>query len=189
MNNTDHRRFFTSKKKKNPRPFSIPTFFPIISLCPKYCCKPKSLSRPFDPEIILRPRLIKQLQKELHRKLTLITAPAGFGKTTLVSTWIQQDKRPTTWLSLDENDNDLAQFFIYLIAALQQIDKDIGVDIQAALQASQTPPPVEHFLTTLVNEIATATKAFGRLGANPQENQTLRAQNKTLSWFSMTITS
>ena len=71
---------------------------------------------PFRPELVPRPRLIKQLNGTLHRKLTLLSAPAGFGKTTLVSEWIADCKRmepevPVAWLSLDTNDNDIIGAF------------------------------------------------------------------------------
>ena len=72
-------------------------------------------------KIVLRPRLIEQLNEGLDCKLTLISAPAGFGKTTLVSEWIASCGRPVAWLSLDEGDNDPTRFLTYFIAALQTI--------------------------------------------------------------------
>jgi LuxR family maltose regulon positive regulatory protein len=76
------------------------------------------------PELVPRPRLIERLNAELHRKLTLVSAPAGFGKTTLLSEWIADCGRadcgrPVAWLSLDESDNDPTRFLIYIVAALQ----------------------------------------------------------------------
>ena len=62
------------------------------------------------PKVVLRPRLIERLNEGLHRKLTLISAPAGFGKTTLVSEWVAGCERPVAWLSLDEGDNDPTRF-------------------------------------------------------------------------------
>lgn len=79
-------------------------------------------------ELVHRSRLMERLDAGLRGKLTLVSAPAGYGKTTLVSDWIQRRKGGVTppprvaWLSLDASDNDLARFFSYLIAALQQID-------------------------------------------------------------------
>ena len=105
------------------------------------------------PKIVLRPRLIDQLNKGLHRKLTLISAPAGFGKTTLVSEWIASCERPSAWLSLDEGDNDSTRFLTYLITALQTIVPDIGAGALHMLQSAQ-PPPTESVLTILLNEIA-----------------------------------
>ncbi len=72
-------------------------------------------------QVVLRPRLEERLKEGLHRKLTLISASAGFGKTTLVSESIANCGRPTAWLSLDEGDSDPARFISYLVAALQTI--------------------------------------------------------------------
>jgi LuxR family maltose regulon positive regulatory protein len=88
----------------------------------------------------------------LHGKLTLISAPAGFGKTTLASEWIAGRKRPSAWLSLDEGDSDLARFLMYLVAALQTMKADIGARISAVLQSPQQAP-TESVLTSLLNEI------------------------------------
>ena len=62
-------------------------------------------------ELVPRPRLIERLNAGLHRKLTLISAPAGYGKTTLVSDWIARSEIRAAWLSLDASDNDVARFF------------------------------------------------------------------------------
>ncbi len=106
-------------------------------------------------KIVLRPYLIGQLNEGTHRKLTLISAPAGFGKTTLVSEWAASAGQPVAWLSLDEGDNDPARFLIYLISALQTIDPDIGKDLLGALNAPQgQAPSTESVLTELLNDIA-----------------------------------
>src|ERR1700730_8803331 len=76
------------------------------------------------PKVVSRPRLIERLNEGLHRKLTLIAAPVGFGKTTLVSEWVEGIERPgasTAWLSLDEGDSDPTRFLRYLVAALRTI--------------------------------------------------------------------
>lgn len=86
-------------------------------------------------------------------KLTLISAPAGFGKSTLVSEWILNCGRQVAWLSLDENDNNATQFLIYVISTLQTISPNLGEDILTALQASQSPP-IDSILTVLLNEIS-----------------------------------
>jgi LuxR family maltose regulon positive regulatory protein len=114
---------------------------------------------PLRPDIVSRPRLIERLNTGLGGKLTLVSAPAGYGKTTLVSEWITSLKMPVAWLSLDESDNDIAHFLSYLIAAIEQIIPDIGVDIPAILEAS-ADPPVENLLTTLVNDFANAAPRF-----------------------------
>jgi LuxR family maltose regulon positive regulatory protein len=114
---------------------------------------------PIRPELVSRPRLIERLNAGLHRKLTLISAPAGFGKTTLLSAWINQCLISNTqslrfaWLSLDEGDNDPARFLAYLVAALRTIEGNVGQGVLAALQ-SPGPVNIEPVLTTLLNEIA-----------------------------------
>jgi len=110
-------------------------------------------------KVILRPNLIERLNEGLHCKLTLISAPAGFGKTTLVSEWVAGCKRPVAWLSLDEGDNDPTCFLTYLVAALQTISANIGAGALAALQSPQ-PTSTESILTTLLNEITAISHNF-----------------------------
>jgi LuxR family maltose regulon positive regulatory protein len=107
---------------------------------------------PHHLDLVPRPHLLESLEEGLNRKLTLVSAPAGFGKTTLLSEWIRDGGHPAAWLSLDKNDNDLSRFLIYLIAALQRIDPEIGIDVQAALEESHSPH-FEILLTRLVSEI------------------------------------
>src|SRR5216683_861716 len=76
---------------------------------------------PLRPNVVSRPRLIERLNEGLHRNLILISAPAGFGKTTLVSEWVEGIERPTAWLSLDEGENDPGRILTYLVAAVQTI--------------------------------------------------------------------
>src|SRR5438034_1853654 len=78
------------------------------------------------PNVVSRPRLIERLNEGLHRKLTLIAAPAGFGKTTLVSAWVEGIERPAAWLSLDKGESDPTLFLTYFVAALQTIAPTIG---------------------------------------------------------------
>ena len=111
------------------------------------------------PRVVLRPRLIERLNEGLYRKLTLISAPAGFGKTTLVSGWVAGCDRPAAWLSLDEGDNDPIRFLSYLVAALQTIARDIGEGVLGAVQ-SPHPPPTETILTALLNEIISIEDDF-----------------------------
>ena len=113
------------------------------------------------PNIVLRPRLIERLNESLSSgcKLTLLSASAGFGKTTLVSEWIDHSEKRVAWLSLDEGDNDLSRFLTYLIATLQTIAPDIGKGAAAAIQSPQ-PSPAETTLTTLLNEIAAFLDSF-----------------------------
>lgn len=113
------------------------------------------------PGIVMRQQLTDRLNEGLARgsRVTLISAPAGFGKTTLVSEWIAHCGRPVAWYSLDEGDNDLTRFLSYLIAALQTIKTGIGESLPAMLQA-HPPPQTETVLTTLLNEISTSTRDF-----------------------------
>jgi LuxR family maltose regulon positive regulatory protein len=115
-------------------------------------------------ELVSRPHLIERLNSGLWqnghaaRKLTLISAPAGFGKTTLVAAWTRalgEQSPPVAagWLSLDESDNDPIRFLTYLIAALQTAEPAIGHGVLATLRTPH-PPPVESVLTGLINEIA-----------------------------------
>src|SRR5436190_14346008 len=85
------------------------------------------------PNMVSRPRLIGRLTEGLYRKLTLISAPAGFGKTTLVSEWLAGGPRPAAWLSLDEGDNDPTRFLTYLVAALQTIAPTLGKEVLGTL--------------------------------------------------------
>src|SRR6267154_41863 len=106
------------------------------------------------PHVVSRPRLLERLNEGLHRKLTLISAPAGFGKTTLLSAWVAGSDRQVAWLSLDEGDNYLTRFLIYLVAAVRTIAPTLGEALLGVLQSPQ-PPPTESCLTALVNEITT----------------------------------
>ncbi|MBP1611032.1 MAG: ATP-dependent transcriptional regulator, MalT-like, LuxR family, partial [Acidobacteria bacterium] len=114
---------------------------------------------PSRPNVVLRPRLIERLNEGLHCKLTLISAPAGFGKTTLVSEWAAGCKQPVAWLSLDEGDNDPARFLAYFVTALQTIVPKIGAGLLEALKNPQLPS-IDHLLTNLLNEIAAVPDNF-----------------------------
>jgi LuxR family maltose regulon positive regulatory protein len=108
--------------------------------------------------VVRRHRLIEQLNQGLDRRLSLIAAPAGFGKTTLVSEWAAGCARPVAWLSLDEADNNTTRFLTYFITALQTIAPNMGAAVLGLLQSPQ--PPIEAILTTLLNEITTITDHF-----------------------------
>lgn len=111
------------------------------------------------PKVVLRPRLIERLNEGLHRKLTLISASAGFGKPTLVSQWLAHCGRPTAWLSLEEGENDPIRFLTYFVTALQTIAPNMGSGVLGALQSPQ-PPPIDSILTALLNEITTISNPF-----------------------------
>ncbi len=114
---------------------------------------------PVRPDHLPRPRLIERLDEGLDRKLTLVSAPAGFGKTTLLSEWARQSAFPVAWVSLDAGDNDVARFWSYLIVALQKIHTGIGGSVLAALRSPQ-PPSIVELLTGLINEIAQVPAPF-----------------------------
>jgi len=104
-------------------------------------------------KVVFRPRLIDRLNEGLERKLTLVSASAGFGKTTLVGQWAAGCNRAVAWLSLDERDNDATRFFLHLIAAVQSVAERVGKSALTAFESSQTPP-IESVLTVLLNEIS-----------------------------------
>ena len=106
-----------------------------------------------------RPRLIEQIEAGLTCKLILVSAPAGSGKTTLVSDFLRQSDLPAAWLSLDKGDNDPAQFLAYMISSLQQISAEIGQTAQDILQSSPSLPP-SGVMPSLLNDIAAATLEF-----------------------------
>src|SRR5450756_2557664 len=114
---------------------------------------------PRRPKVVVRPRLMERLNDGLHCRLTLISAPAGFGKTTLVSEWLAGCNRQAVWLSLDEGDSDPARFLTYLVAAMRTIAADIGEGVLGALQSPQAPP-TEAILTALLNEITSIPDSF-----------------------------
>jgi LuxR family maltose regulon positive regulatory protein len=112
---------------------------------------------PVRPGLVSRPRLVERLDEGLRtgRKLTLISAPAGFGKTTLVSEWAAgytPDMR-IAWVSLDKGDNDLARFLTYVVIAIQTVESGLGTDVLAMMQSLQ-PPAAEMMLATLIDDLA-----------------------------------
>ena len=109
--------------------------------------------------IVHRPELFEKLNTGLSRKLILVSAPAGFGKTTVVSDWIDQNKIPTAWFSLDKGDNDPAEFLSYIISGIQNIHKEFG---QSALKLLNSPnkPSVESIVSLLINEILNINQNF-----------------------------
>src|ERR687898_595426 len=114
--------------------------------------------RPFHtrPNLVARPRLIAKLEPEAGRKLMLISAPAGFGKTTLLGEWAasRSDEQCVAWLSLDEADNDPARFLSYLVAALQTVEKRIGEGVLSSLRTPGSPPAAGALTGALLNELA-----------------------------------
>ncbi len=121
---------------------------------------PTKLSMPQTrPKLVSRHRLFKQMNEGLRHKLTIISAPAGFGKTTLVVDWLTQNNQPNQgtslkfgWLSLEKADNDPVRFLTYFIAAIQQMSPTIGQEIQTTLASPQLPS-VESLMMPLVQDI------------------------------------
>src|SRR5580704_14494256 len=108
--------------------------------------------------LVPRPRLSERLDRGTASKLTLVSAPAGFGKTTLLTEWLAAGpaapagERLAAWLSLDRADSDPASFWTYVIAALRTVASGVGESALALLQAPQ-PPPIETVLTVLLNDL------------------------------------
>ncbi len=108
--------------------------------------------------LVPRPRLSERLDRGTASKLTLVSAPAGFGKTTLLAEWLAAGpaapagERLVAWLSLDRADNDPVSFWTYVIAALRTVAPGVGESALAFLQAPQ-PPPIETVLTALLNDL------------------------------------
>jgi LuxR family maltose regulon positive regulatory protein len=108
---------------------------------------------------VARPRLFEQINRGLDKSLILITAPAGYGKTTLVSSWLRETKISSTWLSLDEDDNDPIRFLQYFITALQKIVPTIQLDLLGVRQGKQPNPNIS-LLNLLINEISGQAAPF-----------------------------
>ena len=110
------------------------------------------------PPIVLREAMFSRLDLGIDQKLTLISAPAGFGKTTLVCEWIasrreQEDLLPTAWVSLDPEDNDPVRFWRYVLTACQAFDSQVSDPFLAFLSVPG-PPPLESVITAFINEAA-----------------------------------
>ena len=107
---------------------------------------------PARPNLVARPRLLDRLDQGLAARLILLSAPAGFGKTTLLSEWLAGSPSATSWVSLDAGDNDPVHFLNYLIAALQTIEPEVGEAAREVLRSPQ-PPSIQSILTMLINEL------------------------------------
>ena len=103
--------------------------------------------------LVARPRLSGRLHRGAASQLTLVSAPAGFGKTTLLAEWLAVTRAggSVAWLSLDKSDSEPASFWTYLIRALQTVAPGVGTSALSLLQSGQ--PPIETVLTTVLNDL------------------------------------
>jgi len=104
------------------------------------------------PGLLSRPRLVERLNQGAQRKLTLVSAPAGSGKSTLVAEWVAASRRAAAWISLDPGDNNPALFWTYVVTALRTARPDVGESALSWLSSAR-PPATEWILTSLINEI------------------------------------
>jgi LuxR family transcriptional regulator, maltose regulon positive regulatory protein len=109
------------------------------------------------PGFLVRPRLLQRLTEGTAGALTLVCAPAGFGKTSLLGDWARRSRQPVAWLSLDGGDSDPTRFWRYVAAALDQLRPGVGQRVEALFQGGQ--PPLEAVLTVLVNELVQGSEA------------------------------
>ena len=107
---------------------------------------------PVRSDLVARPRLVRSLEACMQHPLTLLAAPAGFGKTVLLSTWARQQQQSVGWVSLDSGDNDQAQFWTYVFAALDTLHPGLGAKPLSLLQSEQSAP-IETALVALLNAL------------------------------------
>jgi LuxR family maltose regulon positive regulatory protein len=108
------------------------------------------------PGFLARPRLLERLSQGTAGALTLVCAPAGFGKTSLLGDWAQQSEQQVAWLSLDAGDSDPARFWRYVAAALDELRPGIGQRVEALFQGGQ--PPLEVVVAVLINQLVTESE-------------------------------
>src|SRR5579885_2524156 len=114
---------------------------------------------PLPPSLLPRPELIHRLDEAMNRKFTLLSAPAGYGKTTQLRAWAAQTLHPVAWLSLTQAENDPASFWSYVLAACRTIHAQLDPNIFMPLQLPE-PPPLEALLTSFLNLLAAVPQPF-----------------------------
>ncbi len=137
------------------RSFPIPYTFPYNLHVTDTLLQTKLYIPPTRPNIVPRTQLLQKLNAGLHGKLTIASAPAGFGKTTLITAWLSQLDHPVGWVSLDEDDSDPQQFFRYVAAAIRPFP-DSQQNLNNQLQTSQ-PLPAKALAAALVNDLASVS--------------------------------
>ncbi len=110
-------------------------------------------------DLVDRPRLNQQLDRCVEHKLLLVSAPTGFGKTTLLSEWSQQSECPVAWVSLDDTDNDPMHFWSYVVAALDKLDDSVGENVLPLIHSSR-PAATEYTIPTLINTVTSIPDDF-----------------------------
>lgn len=113
----------------------------------------KLIAPPVRESLVERPRLLERLDRGLRATVTLVAAPPGFGKTTLLSNWAQRTGLPVAWLSLDATENDPTRFWVYVVHALRRVEPTFGADVLGLLRSPQAPPS-EVLLPALVNALS-----------------------------------
>src|SRR5579859_2854273 len=110
---------------------------------------------PLRAKLVPRPHVVDLLERGSRRSLTLISAPAGSGKTTIVSSWLRESGVMAAWVSLDEHDNDLYRFWMYVLAALDELLPDALTHAQELLKTARTrqSPPIEKMVTAVINDL------------------------------------
>jgi len=139
---------FPALRTPDTQPNTLPT--PQIPLLTTKLFIPAPAS-----QLVPRVQLLERLSEGTRRKLTLIAAPAGFGKTTLLSAWSQQRSSAVAWVSLDDSDNDPTRFWAYVLAAVEMLSPGIAEHARLLLHApSPQSPTIEVMLTALINDLA-----------------------------------
>jgi LuxR family maltose regulon positive regulatory protein len=137
---------------------------------------------PLQGTMVRRARLLSLLELGQQRRLTLVAAGAGFGKTTLLSEWAAAAAQPVAWVALDVGDNDVGRFLAYCIAAWQTLDPRLGITTLALLRSPQ-PPATETLLTMLVNELVAAQPAPLTLILDDYSAITAPAVHEAMAWL------
>jgi LuxR family maltose regulon positive regulatory protein len=147
------------RSEENARVFAESTFQPEGSVDPLPILTTKLFRPPVPPDAEVRTELLQLLEENRHRPLTLISAAAGYGKTTLASMWLERSDCVTAWLSLDERDNDLRTFLIYFVAAMQDTFPDAVLNTRMVLNASALPT-VADLARRLLNDLNRCGEPF-----------------------------